>query len=94
MPGQYRAVHALSRLGFGPRPGDVTRLNDQGIDRYILEQLHPDSIPIPERLLSQVASYRTLHMTPMALFREFQLPVMQARLENRGADPATLKTAV
>ncbi|MBV8136738.1 MAG: DUF1800 domain-containing protein [Deltaproteobacteria bacterium] len=94
LPGQYRAVHALNRLGFGPRPGDVARLNDQGIDRYIHEQLHPESIPIPEGLVGQVASYRTLHMTPMALFREFQLPVMQARRENRGADPATLKTAV
>ena len=53
LPEQYRAVHALNRLGFGPRPGDVIRLNDEGIDRYILEQLHPDSIPIPERLLSR-----------------------------------------
>jgi uncharacterized protein (DUF1800 family) len=94
LPGQYRAVHALNRLGFGPRPGDVTRVNDEGIGRYIHEQLHPESIPIPESLVSQVASYRTLRMTPMALFREFQLPVMQARRESRGADPATLKTPV
>jgi uncharacterized protein (DUF1800 family) len=93
-PEQYRAVHALNRLGFGARPGDVTRLNAKGIDRYIQEQLHPESLPIAESLVSQVASYRTLHMTPIALFREFQLPVMQARRENRGADPATLKTAV
>ncbi len=33
-------------------------------------------------------------MTPMALFHEFQLPVMQAWREKRGADPATLKAAV
>ena len=64
------------------------------IDRYIEEQLHPESVPIPESLVGKVASYRTLHMTPMALFREFQLPVMRARRENRGADPATLKAAV
>jgi len=94
LPGQYRAVHALNRLGFGPRPGGLTRLSADGIDRYIQEQLHPESIPIPESLVSQIASYRTLHMTPLALFREFQLPVMQARRENRGADPATLKTVV
>jgi len=94
LPEQYRAVHALNRLGFGPRPGDVPRLNAEGVDRYIQEQLHPESLPIPESLVSQVASYRTLAMTPMALFREFQLPVIQARRENRNADPATLKTAV
>jgi uncharacterized protein (DUF1800 family) len=94
LPEQYRAVHALNRFAFGPRPGDVARLNAIGIDRYIQEQLHPESLPIPESLVSQVVSYRTLHMTPIALFREFQLPVMQARRENRGADQATLKTAV
>jgi uncharacterized protein (DUF1800 family) len=94
LPEEYRAVHALNRLGFGPRAGDVAQLNAGGIERYIHEQLHPESLPIPESLVSQVASYRTLHMTPMELFREFQLPVMQARRENRGADPATLKTAL
>ena len=94
LPEHYRALHALNRLGFGPRPGDVTRLNAEGIGSYIQEQLHPESLPIQESLASQIASYRTLHMTPLALFREFQLPVMQARRENRGADPATLKTAV
>jgi len=94
LPGQYRAAHALNRLGFGPRPGDVTRVNAEGIDRYIQEQLHPGSLPIPESLVSQVGSYRTLRMTPMELFREFQLPVMRARRENQDADPATLKTAV
>src|SRR5215469_18521159 len=94
LPEEYRAVHALNRLGFGPRPGDVARLNAEGIDRYIHEQLHPESLPIAESLVSQVASYRTLHLTPMELFQEFQLPVMQARRENRAADPATRKAAV
>jgi uncharacterized protein (DUF1800 family) len=94
LPSQYRAVHALNRLGFGPRLGDVTRLNAEGIDRYIHEQLRPESLPIPESLVSQLASYRTLHMTPLGLFREFQLPVMQVRRELRSADPAARKTAV
>ena len=69
LPEQYRAVHALNRLGFGPRPGDVTRLDAKGIDRYIQEQLHPESLPIPESLISQVASYRTLQMTPIEIGR-------------------------
>jgi len=35
------ALHALNRLGFGPRPGDVEAVLDRGIERYINEQLDP-----------------------------------------------------
>jgi uncharacterized protein (DUF1800 family) len=34
----------LNRLTFGPRPGDVERVLDMGIDRWIDEQLRPESI--------------------------------------------------
>ena len=91
---QYRPVHALNRLGFGPRPGDIERINSIGVDRYIEEQLHPESLSIPQSLVSKVSSYRTLHMTPQALFREYQLPVMQARKENRGGDKEAIRNAV
>ena len=33
------ALHALNRLGFGPRPGDVEAVLDRGIESYINEQL-------------------------------------------------------
>jgi hypothetical protein len=39
-----RAVHVLNRLTFGPRPGDVERVLDMGIDRWIDQQLRPESI--------------------------------------------------
>jgi uncharacterized protein (DUF1800 family) len=35
------ALHALNRLGFGPRPGDVEKVLDQGIESYVNEQLEP-----------------------------------------------------
>src|SRR6266568_2509283 len=48
MPGQMdarkRAIHALNRLTFGPRPGDVERLMTMGVDSWIDEQLHPEKI--------------------------------------------------
>ena len=37
--------HVLDRLGFGPRPGDVTRVREMGVDRWIALQLAPDRIP-------------------------------------------------
>ena len=39
-----RAIHVLNRLTFGPRPGDVDRVMRIGIDRWIDQQLRPESI--------------------------------------------------
>jgi uncharacterized protein (DUF1800 family) len=39
-------VHALNRLSFGPRPGDIERVKGIGIQKYIEEQLNPESMNI------------------------------------------------
>lgn len=39
--GRKTALHALNRLGFGPRPGDVEAVLDRGIENYIDAQLNP-----------------------------------------------------
>jgi uncharacterized protein (DUF1800 family) len=36
--------HVLSRIGFGPRPGDLEAIRSRGAVAYIEDQLHPDSI--------------------------------------------------
>ncbi len=79
MPQDKRALHALNRLAYGPRPGDVERVNQIGVERYIREQLDPESIPVPPELTSRIDSLTTLHMTPVELFLNFQLPVRQAK---------------
>ena len=33
---------ALSRAGYGPRPGDVAEVSRTGFTRWVDEQLHPD----------------------------------------------------
>jgi len=38
------AVHALNRLAYGPRPGDVDRVARGGVMRWIDEQLAPERI--------------------------------------------------
>ncbi len=93
IPQQHRALHALNRLGFGPRPGDLKHVQQIGYARYIEEQLNPDSIPIPRELGDRVAGYRTLQMSPLGLFIEYWRPVMEAQREyrhqgkSRGAAP-------
>jgi uncharacterized protein (DUF1800 family) len=93
---QDRTLHVLNRLAFGPRPGDVERVRAIGPERYVQEQLHAESIPIPPALVEHVSGYRTLHMTPVALFNEFQRPLMQTRKEVKAAgagDKDTVKDA-
>src|SRR5499427_10874099 len=37
-------VHALNRLAYGPRPGDVERVKQMGLAKWIDQQLNPSSI--------------------------------------------------
>ena len=39
---EQRALHALNRLTFGPRPGDLQKVMAMDVDDLIEQQLHPD----------------------------------------------------
>ena len=39
------ALHALHRLGYGPRPADVRRVIARGVEKYVDDQLHPGPDP-------------------------------------------------
>jgi uncharacterized protein (DUF1800 family) len=67
---QKRAVHALNRLTFGPRPGDVQRVMAMGVDRWIDLQLHPEKIS-DSAVESRVAAFRTLRMSAHEMVEEF-----------------------
>lgn len=40
-------IHVLNRLSFGPRPGDIERVQAMGIWQYVSEQLNPELIQDP-----------------------------------------------
>ena len=65
-----RAVHALNRLTFGPRPGDVQQVMAIGVDRWIELQLHPDKIADQE-MIARLAPLRTLHMSSKEILEDF-----------------------
>ena len=48
-------LHALNRLGFGPRPGQVEQIEKTGLENWIQAQLHPESIsdPVVDARLAQ-----------------------------------------
>ncbi len=65
-----RAVQALNRLTFGPRPGDVQQVMAMGVDRWIDLQLHPEKIS-DAAVESRLAAFRTLHMSAKEIAEEF-----------------------
>jgi uncharacterized protein (DUF1800 family) len=78
MPEAQRPLHALNRLGFGPRPGDVEAVRQMGVDRYVEQQLDPLSIAVPGAVSNRIDSLPTLRMTPVDLFLKFQQPIKEA----------------
>ena len=67
---QKRAMQALNRLAFGPRPGDVQQVMAMGVDRWIDLQLHPEKIP-DDAMDARLAPFRTLHMSSKEIVEEF-----------------------
>lgn len=73
-------LHVLNRLGFGPRPGDLELVKEMGLQNWIEEQLHPDSIN-DSGLQSRLERFPTLKMTSAQLLDQFPEPQMAARRE-------------
>jgi uncharacterized protein (DUF1800 family) len=65
-----RALHALHRLTFGPRPGDLQRVMAIGVDKWIDLQLHPDKID-DSALNARLEPFRTLRMNAKELAESF-----------------------
>ena len=71
-------LHALNRLGYGPRPGDVERVRSMGLSAYIGRQLSPRSIEDPATEPA-LAGYSVLRGSAADLIREYPQPTPQAR---------------
>ena len=65
-----RALHALNRLTFGPRPGEVDKVLAKGVDSWIEDQLHPESID-DAALGPHMSAYRALTLKPQELAQTF-----------------------
>src|SRR5258707_177720 len=73
-------IQALNRLGFGPRPGDVERVKEIGLQKWIDQQLHPDSIS-DAALDARLLRFPTLKMSSAKLLDEFPEAQVAARRE-------------
>jgi uncharacterized protein (DUF1800 family) len=73
-------LQALNRLGFGPRPGDLERVKQMGLQKWIDQQLRPDSIN-DSALDARLDRFPTLKMSSAKLVDEFPPPQVAARRE-------------
>src|ERR1700691_5071988 len=60
---EQQIVHALNRLTFGPRPGDVDEVRRLGLAKWIDLQLHPGQITENSVLEDKLKPLETLRLT-------------------------------
>ena len=66
-------LHALNRLAYGPRPGDVERVRQMGLAKWIDQQLNPNSIN-DQALEARLEDYPTLTMSTAKLIEDYPRP--------------------
>ncbi len=66
-------MHAMNRLGFGPRPGDVEHIRKTGLEKWVDQQLHPESID-DSALDQRLQRYSTLNLSARKLIEEYPQP--------------------
>jgi uncharacterized protein (DUF1800 family) len=65
-----RATHALNRLTFGPRPGDLERVQAIGVKKWIEMQLNPEQID-DSLLEARLQSFPAMHLSQANLVQSF-----------------------
>jgi len=75
-------LHALNRLAYGPRPGDIERIKQIGLAKWIEQQLNPNSIS-DSAAEARLEIYPTLRMHTPQLLAEYPNPKQAAKQELR-----------
>jgi uncharacterized protein (DUF1800 family) len=82
---EQQAVHVLNRLGYGPKPGDIERVVQMGVQRYIDTQLHPETIPYPDALAQRLAALTSANAPAGEVVGEYAELRKDVRQEDEGA---------
>lgn len=64
-------VHALNRLAYGPRPGDIEEVRRIGLNKWIEQQLHPDQIPENSVLETRLKPLASLNLSMADIVRDY-----------------------
>src|SRR5713226_132105 len=71
-------LHALNRLAYGPRPGDVERVRQMGLAKWIEQQLNPNAID-DRAVEARLEQFPTLRMSSAKLLAEYPQPKQQQK---------------
>ena len=71
-----QVIHALNRLTFGPRPGDVEAVRKMGVKKWIDLQLHPERIAENPELAQRLAPLESLRLSQVDTERNYPNPQM------------------
>jgi uncharacterized protein (DUF1800 family) len=84
--------HAFNRLAYGPRPGDLERVRQMGLNRWIEQQLNPNSIN-DSAVEARLNIYPTLRMTSAQLINEYPNPKQAAKQAASAKEEPTAQQA-
>jgi len=77
-------LHALNRLAYGPRPGDMDRIKQMGLAKWIDQQLNPKTID-DSAVEARLEIYPTLKMSTPQLLVEYPQPKQQPKPPQQNA---------
>lgn len=79
---RQRAELLISRTTFGARPGDVDRVLEMGLNKFLNQQLHPQALD-DSALEAKLQALQTLSMSPEELAEDYPPPMQAKRREQR-----------
>ena len=91
-PDDKTVVHVLNRIGFGPAPGDVEKVRQIGLEKFIDRQLHPEQIG-DDGIAARLAPLETLTKSSRELADSYFVPAQMERRRaqqqagSQGGDP-------
>ncbi|MBX7172439.1 MAG: DUF1800 domain-containing protein [Pyrinomonadaceae bacterium] len=87
-----KILHVLNRLGFGARPGDVEKVKAMGLNKYIDQQLNPNSIN-DEVAEAKVQNFDALKLSNDEMFAKYPAPaaLLQLVSQQTGVNQKELK---
>jgi len=75
-------IHALNRIGYGARPGDLDKIRAAGVQRYIDEQLHPERVT-DRSMPARLAALTTIGLSAGQIAERYELPAVEARRDRK-----------
>src|SRR5262245_3276621 len=89
---EQRIVHALNRLTFGPRPGDIEQVRRMGVEKWIDLQLHPERVHENSILATKLKPLETLQLATWQILEAYQRRPLTAVDALKKLPPMALNT--